>query len=1417
MAHHVSGLLQELDPVGILNGAVMKSRPTMMVRLHSCILREDHVILKGTSFSPEGFGSAAYGAANIMVPRDQDFTEETILWEVNQRLPPFNEKLWLFDLHEEDRCLMNPILLEMCYAFRGDSNWAVVPPDHHDHAELSQLRCVEMFAGGFGGWSASWDLLQQLMPTKVHTLAIENQPEIAKAFAISRHAKFVPDTADLTKYNFMEGKWVIQQTIGSDALKLKHILASYQPHVMTISSPCPPWSGAGRAPGLEAPEGMLLPVALGYLRWSRPTIVLIEQVAGIRNHRHFSVIGHMLKLLGYRILWQQVVDLSQQAQPARARWLCLATRVHANIKVCCFQMWPADTTWGSSDVIATRIYDECDQLPTFLARYGSQHRFAESYLEEFGYFGFFLKDTGPAVGCRFFSPAEVGLAHGILDRTFLPTDVTEAWLLIGNQIAVPHALLLTCNACRFLGIDLEVREAFTRWHDTKLTASDAELKLMPGGYMLARHEDLFTATFHEVVAELLGHRHFLAGEFWDPDRGICTVDAPDIPPVPQASVVSQASDSEEDQQSDHMSPPLLSAHLQMDHTHQEFWFSPQLAAPDLEGIWDHTFQATFQLDAIPAMRLHRKTEPTFPGVIFLTCAFTLTTQEWHWDPRDDTLLVQVHAQEPTALTTVMHSLAEVLPATVLQKIHRDCCYTDQSGELCFRAQGTQGVIPAMHFRWIFAVSFAKMVLTALEKACMQTTRPPGTTVRIKLQLEGRYFWTGMFQADTTLETLGFVLRHCLAAVLGTRRLRFTQNGRQIAADTPLDACEFATHFQAVLLNVVPERVGGGNKNQLRIAQQTALASVLLDKGYALTWVTKTVERLVAKYSIQKLQAITGMAAGAARIRAIEELCMEASIDLPTPDLPQSRARQTGLPWAKAKKAKTTAASIDVSTYTLVGGFFANADGSDTQQIHDMRPQATGICLMTQSQAAAWIHSAGTISPDELAILVPGKMEVPSQLTSTALTFPCHNDKQEMVLLQGTLVQMGTKAIKYQQGPPTPLPSSGHLISLTIHKDEWPDSEWARAIEHTPAFLKEKLAIDGFQSELQALWGKSLRAQNSPASPLQATTIQMHGTIDTSKLPKLLQCSGFNKIYVVPKLPDGAISPAYRIIWLDVDRAATVCLSAQVPDCLGLVRGKAAANLGLRFAVDRHDHAWGVLHPGKPVPKLPGSQVLKLEGIPFGCTASTLQQWLTSIKWDAQPFKALGPVTWLLKADHNPPDGLHLYNSSPVLIRKLPPRNQQQERVLVGRPSKPIQKDKDPWQQSGDPWGGFRPTTQPPAASAAMAPRPTAGPVEARFQAQDDKIQALQTSLDELTRTSDMRNQEVHAKLTSMDQQHAQHQQQVHQAIQQVKGDLDTAMTANLKVHSSRMDAKFDELKELMIRANKRNKPCKAEDDMSHSE
>jgi len=191
------------------------------------------------------------------------------------------------------------------------------------------------------------------------------------------------------------------------------------------------------------------------------------------------------------------------------------------------------------------------------------------------------------------------------------------------------------------------------------------------------------------------------------------------------------------------------------------------------------------------------------------------------------------------------------------------------------------------------------------------------------------------------------------------------------------------------------------------------------------------------------------------------------------------------------------------------------------------------------------------------------------------------------------------------------------------------------------------------------------------------------------------------MFCTPKNADGRLDTAFQVIWMQCDSCQAAVSSAKVPHSLGLVRGR--KTLGIRVKETDFEAAWQILCPTLPKPtKQAGEHVYRIDGLPFGVTLTMMEQWLQKITWDAQPMRALGPQSMLIRSDLAPPEGLHMFNTQPVLIRWLPPRSMQTAPLLVGPKASRTREvamdvTPDPWAQ----WQGPRPQPAMPVTASAV--------------------------------------------------------------------------------------------------------------------
>jgi hypothetical protein len=276
----------------------------------------------------------------------------------------------------------------------------------------------------------------------------------------------------------------------------------------------------------------------------------------------------------------------------------------------------------------------------------------------------------------------------------------------------------------------------------------------------------------------------------------------------------------------------------------------------------------------------------------------------------------------------------------------------------------------------------------------------------------------------------------------------------------------------------------------------------------------------------------------------------------------------------------------------------------------------------------------------------------------------------------------------------------------------------------------------------------------------------------------------------------------------------IAASAQTTNCAGLVRGKNGA-LGLRYPQDAFDAAWKVINPQTAPPSdFQGDQMFKIENLPFGTSQQMITAWAEANNWKCKPFRALGPTSWMVKADAGPPSGLLMFNTSPLLIRTIQPRDAKKNRLVLGPRQQAVQPagtEADPWTHN-DPWATWQPARTPKPATAPVA-RTLEGPIEAKFDSQEQKISAIRSELDALAKKQDQHVKAVQEEFVIAQQREKEEFAKVHYGMKKIQSDLDQNLANTMKQHSQAMEQQFRDLKTLFQQSQKRSKPDAADESM----
>ena len=1505
----IGDLLGHYDILGATGCHFGHSHKSLLVNIQDWELCDSHLTIHFDQLTPEGWGLEYYPQDVIEIPRDGPLNQSMVLlWDIQQAPPDRFTPIWILGLSECD------VFSGFDFHTTSSTIWLHATGARHTYGTL---RILELCSGGFGGWRAGIQFLGEASERVTSTIAVDNDLQASTAYALSHKAILLKSAPD--RNTFVQPAspldWVLVASVTDQSWW--PAIAKWQPHIITISAPCQPWSNAAHGDGLTRADGQLLLHCILMSRYFRPPVLLLEQVLGFAQHPHKPWIIRALHMIGYKLVFDKCMDLQDQSATTRVRWIGIATRVPAQLPTIPMPPWPRfeyitvqqmnpnidipdkhrpyleineqikciaqsvrffrgnRNNLTPEALLASRIHTDQPKVPTFMASYGSQHLFDEDYLSRLGYFGHFRSDATFPFGFRFWHPAEALILHGILGPAYIDADFRLAWKHMGNQISLPHAILPLLYAFNLLTpSDFSLYPTFAEYHDQRKQGDQMSLWPVGDGFLLSETppEQEFIGHASVLLKAVKEDMQFHA---WSPTAGLI-VDSQGLDTIcqltdthpgdtsPMSPVLSEPSQLSMTDQF----VPVLPISLSHDAGVFDFWISADLPWHHAEAVWYMAFKvhtatlkdstckpvllhcqdnmnceqifyplvitqggsvsiianlANLEILKHPALKSQTKWWDQFGPIaeyqinqphtlilpeplqfvdnmyldLQLYTLFQVSNVSHQWISKQD-LYVLTFEGDLVAQSILASVVSGLFSHTTLEQLGRKLTkhQTDHKCVLVFEPQ--KGSCPPHQFGHALAIAAARVCLTNTSFH-MQTAQQ---LIPIVIKWETRVLWRGHWNADWTVGDLLQYLTAILSIAIHRDISRIISRGAKISDEVKLSTLEFSKHHDAVALHLAPALHGGGGpttKNSQRTLHKNAIAAVLLEQGYDIQWTSKAVEQLTSQFGIPKLQAATSQPMGHQKLAAVKQLCSEAGITMPSFEKPTSGKNHDGAPWNKSKKSKTGELQIQSHDFQILPGFFLNADGTDSPVITHLRGQTTGICLLTPEQAAPWISANQKISPDELGGVIVGKLPNETTLSHEPIVVPCINRDKQQVLLSGVLVQFGGKAIKYQQGDSSKINAeTSHLVAITLFNSDWTIEQWQEATRSPNQFIQRALEEDSISGAITAMWGKSLRAGRTPAAPGQATSMQVHVTVAEAHLSKLLSRSGFNKVYCTPKTTNGRLDSDYKVIWISGDVTKAITVAATTSHCMGLIRGK--DHYGLRYTHANFSAAWQVINPGQKEPtKMSGDKIFKVDGLPFGSTQTMMQQWLQYIKWTAEPIKALGPQAWLLRSDDMPPPGLIMFNSSPVLVRLLPPRNDNSKPVLVGPRPKPVAHTEASTAANSDPWALWQgPRPQPPAT------RTLEGPLEKRLGEQDDKIQALQKDMEKMAVNQRKFEDHTHKCFREAEDRDKQNVEQMHTAMKGLQKDLETSLTKSMQANAQAMQDQLRDLKSLFTsHANKR--------------
>ena len=570
----------------------------------------------------------------------------SLIWDTNWYKPLEQEKTFFVNARDahfcHDRFPDSP-------DFIIDEKTVVIPCVEK---QTGPIRVLELFAGGYGGWACALRVLKhQGNPAQI--VALDHDLDACKSYAISHGAVLVNGMRVLDSKIFVDTNldFIVHADV-TDQHWLRP-LGFWSPEVMVVSSPCPPWSHASSGAGLESSEGSLMMKSIAIAKILRPRTILLEQVNGFNDHPHKTYLVRLFRWAGYSLHWAKVIDAAAWCGTSRKRWLAMLIKIgDEKILPMPFEMWPYVFQFptpasldavlqpdlvlddrlqirgvaldrctrhdllppnkrpkvSQADVLSSRSVTKKQQVPTFMASYGSQHEFSLDFLKQKGLMAHFLHtDLGTT---RYWHPIEILFLHCGVGFNFIPANWKHSWKYLGNQICVPHALLLLANAFRMMParcIQCSVESSFQQLLKLRLTAGSCFISAIDVGHFVSDQPISLSDQEIQAVKSLVQDNFVISsGECWLLSKGgfcerenLSRIDGPsvedrndnlnpdDLIDEHLATQVSNVSDLD---LNDRISPtisfmPIVKGLIHFPSTCLSFWTVANLPPSALENLW----------------------------------------------------------------------------------------------------------------------------------------------------------------------------------------------------------------------------------------------------------------------------------------------------------------------------------------------------------------------------------------------------------------------------------------------------------------------------------------------------------------------------------------------------------------------------------------------------------------------------------------------------------------------------------------------------------------------------------------------------------------------------------------------------------------------------------------------------------------
>ena len=1224
--------------------------------------------------------------------------------------------------------------------------------------EDSPIRFGEFFAGGFSGWSFALQFLQRAHLPLQHAYSIEHDSIMARHHALN-HSPHPVVTCPKQVASLVEQGLSLEDPITIVA-NIEHAWWHHicQPiDIMLASPPCQPWSRAGSEHGLDAHDGRLILLTLVQCSILQPAVLCMEEVSSMMSHKHFPWVKAFCKWAGYDIVWCESVNLAEVLPHSRTRLLMVATRVDdpriarldpipwtkpvetptlssvlmpashpchkfappldADTFAMYFQnaLLPKRAGTTMHEKRRLRIKTEHDQHACIMANYAFSHELPAHTLREGGLIGSFVLFKGQV---RWLSIPEIALLFGCNAKLIVSQNPKVATHLLGNAIAVPHALICILNGL--------AQHASIKWSQVPLWMFEDALAMrltcdtvcievddQNQTIILNRQEVSPTLSWesHDIALSCLRVRQDLGDvvirvdedtAVWDLLRMLFR-----LPSNTQACWKPRGDVD--------VRLPLMAADtvpgeglvletmwlgpLSLEEHHFSQKSGPIIVVFTLGGIFAMQRSKVETIDDMMQVIQPHGTGLTHamnhagrpweladspPNMLFVlndlpkqvATLDPLITERWTTPP-DCMICITTMFQALSILDAYCKlGLTEVIRAlgwkTVLDSSIDDPNVKGTSVQLTIQS--------ARHSAFAPLQDLQNVIMTRLFIAYLQyhiPTNSGGTEMQVKLW--DSFVWSGQVPMDTKtgvfVDAWSFATKH----VGRNGSLRVLLRGQRLNPEWRFDQYHdlFPSGGTRINLHMVMELQGGGSKAEAAIKTKEDFVARALQVGFDPLETRNFAQQLYQEAGAARVRSLLAIPEEEAFIQQCNLIAKQIRITVPElHDLEASRSKR-----AKAAVQKKVQGQnhIPVQELGVVPGTFCRHDGTEVAMCTTPSTPDHGVIFLEPEQITPFVqeHSA---KYEELMVVVPGVKCPLQDKICQRFNIPARPADNSKVVITACCHSLGKQAVtvRLSDGDAAGVTETTKVM-FVAWRSECSATNWESILEAPIQTIFRIMGITPAETISGPPQGRSWRAFRQSTIPTEAESFCFYARVISPMLEAVLAKSGRQGVYTTPKSEHSNLAdPRYSIVWTSIPSAEEACKKAdETSGSLGIVRSaKDKPTYGVRTLAKNFDAVWQAIRPTDPKPhQINGDYLYRISPVPEGATHDDVMKWITMEKLHAKPLRALNSTTWLIVGVADLQKAHFTWKQNAILVQPIESRfNQTRSTILAGgRPTQPVRR------------------------------------------------------------------------------------------------------------------------------------------------